>query len=170
MSFGLSPHSSRIACRVCFCSPIRDSKQGFVLRDRNTRGWLIKVPYSTTLLYLLYVTIIARSRQLFARRRHQKQAALQFYQLYTLSRSPFPNPSPEEIYEAVDDLIQAVAYEFNLQLAARPAIFRQFPLVRVQEDYQGHVVDVIYTNDPRPMRLPCRSSQPQKPSKPCAAL
>ena len=70
----------------------------------------------------------------------------------------------------VDDLIRAVAYEFNLQLAARPAIFRQFPLVHVQEDYQGHAVDVIYTDDPRPTRLPRHSSRPKKPSKPRAAL
>ena len=127
--------------------------------------------YPTLLpLYLPYVTIIARSRQLFARRRHQEQAALQFYQLYALSRSPSPNPSPEEIYEAVDDLIRAVAYEFNLQLAHRPAIFRQFPLVRVQEDYQGHAVDVIYTDDPRPTRLPRRSSRPKKAAKPRAQI
>ena len=37
-SFGHSPLSSRIACRVCFCSPIRDSERGFVLRVWNTRG------------------------------------------------------------------------------------------------------------------------------------
>ena len=117
-----------------------------------------------------YVTKIPRSRQLHARRRHREQAALQFYQLYTLSRSPSPNPSPEEIYEAVDDLIRAVAYEFNLQLAARPAVFRQFPLVHILEDYQGHALDVIYTDNPRPSRLPHRSSQPKKASKPRAAL
>ena len=70
----------------------------------------------------------------------------------------------------VNDLIHVVAYEFNLQLATRPAIFRQFPLVCVQEDYQGHAVDILYTDDPRPIRLPRRSSRPKKPSKPCTAL
>ena len=120
----------------------------------------------------LYVTTIPRSRQLHARslRRRREEAALQFYQLYALSRSPSPNPSPDKIYEAVDDLIRAVAYEFNLQLAAKPAIFRNYPLVRVQEDYQGHAVDVIYTDDPHPTRLPRRSSHPKKPTKPRAAL
>ena len=133
----------------------------------------LKVAYSLYHQYhftYLYVTTIPRSHQLHARRCHREQAALQFYQLYALSRSPSPNPSPEEIYEAVDDLIHAVAYEFNLQLAARPTVFRQFPLVRVLEDYQGHALDVIYTDDPRPSRLPRRSSWPKKPSKPCAAL
>ena len=132
-----------------------------------------RVAYPSTLLllplpYPPYVTTIPRSRQLHARRCHREEAALQFYQLYALSRSPSPNPSPDEIYEAVDDLIRAVAYEFNLQLAAKPAIFRNYPLVRVQEDYQGHAVDVIYTDDPRPTRLPRRSSRPKKAAKPRA--
>ena len=95
--------------------------------------------------------------------------ALQYYQLYALSRSPSPNLSPEEIYEAVDDFIRSVAYATNQQLITAP-IFRNHPLVRVLEDYQGHALDIIQGDDPRPSRLPCRSSCPKKPSKPRAAL
>ena len=126
--------------------------------------------YPTLLLpYPPYVTTIPRSRQLFARRRHQEEAALQYYQLYALSRSPSPNLSPEEIYEAVDDFIRSVAYATNQRLVTAP-IFRNHPLVRVLEDYQGHALDIIQGDDPRPSRLPRRSSRPKKPTKPRAAL
>ena len=112
---------------------------------------------------------IPRTRQLFARRRHQEQGALQFYQLYALSRSPSPNLSPEEIYEAVDDFIRSVVYATNQCLVTAPA-FRNHPLVRVLEDYQGHALDVIQGDDPRPSRLPRRSERIRKPAKPRSQL
>ena len=95
--------------------------------------------------------------------------ALQYYQLYALSRSPSPNLSPEEIYEAVDDFIRSVAYATNQQLVTTP-IFRNNPLVCILEDYQGHALDIIQGDDPRPSRLPHHSSHPKKPTKPRAAL
>ena len=107
--------------------------------------------------------------RLFARRRHQEEAALQYYQLYTLSCSPSPNLSPKEIYEAVDTFIRSVAYATNQRLITAP-IFRNHPLVRILEDYQGHTLDIIQGDDPRPLRLPRHSSCPRKPTKPHAAL
>ena len=94
---------------------------------------------------------------------------LRFYQLYALSRSPSPNLSPEEIYEAVDDFIHSVAYATNQCLITAPA-FRNYPLVRVLEDYQGHALDVIQGDNPRPSRLPRRSERTRKPAKPCSQL
>ena len=134
----------------------------------------MRVAYHSTLHYhsyltLPYVTTIPHSRQLFARRRHQEEGALQYYQLYALSHSPSPNLSSKEIYEAVDDFIHSVAYATNQRLVTAPAL-RQYPLVHVLEDYQGHALDVIQGNDPRPTRLPCRSSHPKKNAKPRAQL
>ena len=86
---------------------------------------------------------------MFAQRRHQEKSALRFYQLYALSRSLSPNLSPEEIYEAVDDFIRSVAYATNQRLITALA-FRNYPLVRVLEDYQGHALDVIQGDDPQP--------------------
>ena len=69
----------------------------------------------------------------------------------------------------VDDFIRSVAYATNQRLITAPA-FRQYPLVRVLEDYQGHALDVIQGDDPRPTRLPRRSSRPKKNAKPRAQL
>ena len=112
---------------------------------------------------------IPRSCQLFAWRRHQEQGALQFYQLYALSRSPFPNLSPEEIYKAVNDFICSVAYATNQRLITAPA-FRNYPLVRILEDYQGHALDIIQGDDPRPSRLPHHSERIRKAAKLCSQL
>ena len=91
--------------------------------------------------------VAVRSAVEQALQHHQKQGALQFYQLYALSCSPSPNLSPEEIYEAVDNFIRLVAYTTNQRLIAAPA-FRNYPLTRVLKDYQGHALDVIQEDDP----------------------
>ena len=134
---------------------------------------LPRVAYYSTLplphYFTSYVTTIPHSRQLFARRRHQEEGALRFYQLYALSHSPSPNLSPEEIYEVVDDFIHSVAYATNQHLTPAPA-FRNYPLVRVLEDYQGHALDVIQGDDPRPSQLPCHSECTRKPAKPRSQL
>ena len=77
--------------------------------------------------------------------------------------------SPEEIYEAIDDFIRSVAYVTNQRLITAPA-FRNHPLVRVLEDYQGHALDIIQGDDPRPSRLPRRSECIRKPAKPRSQL
>ena len=141
--------------------------ESLCLEQGTPKGSLTLIP--PVPLYLPYVTKIPRSHQLFARKCHQEQAALQYYQLYALSRSPSPNLSPKEIYEAVDDFICSVAYATNQHLVTAPA-FRQYPLIRILEDYQGHALDVIQGDDPRPTRLPRRSSCPKKNAKPHAQL
>ena len=69
----------------------------------------------------------------------------------------------------VDDFIRSVAYTTNQRLVTAPA-FRNYPLIRVLEDYQGHTLDVIQGDDPRPSRLPRHSERTRKLAKPRSQL